>query len=80
MLVELFSKEDCHLCQEALVVLREVQREIPFELMERKIAPGDLFFEEFKEKVPVVFINGEEAFHYHVNEEALREKLRRVQE
>lgn len=63
-----------------MAVLQEVQREIPFELMERKIAPGDLFFEEFKEKIPVVFINGEEVFHYRVNKKALREKLRRAQE
>lgn len=63
-----------------MAVLHEVRREIPFELEERKIAPGDHFFEKFKEKVPVVFINGEEVFHYRVNKQALREKLRRVQE
>jgi hypothetical protein len=33
ILVELFSKEDCHLCEEALEVLKKVQREIPFMLV-----------------------------------------------
>ncbi len=78
--VELFSTEDCHLCQEAKAVLLRVQREIPFTLEERKIIPGDPSYETYKEKVPVVFINNEEIFHYRVIERALREKLRQANE
>ncbi|MGA9363153.1 MAG: glutaredoxin family protein [Bacteroidota bacterium] len=75
ILVELFSKEDCHLCQEALAVLNKVQREIHFSLVVRKIVPEDPRYEELKEKIPVVFINHEEAFHFHVDEPTLRRRL-----
>jgi glutaredoxin len=75
ILVELFSKENCHLCKEALGVLRKVQREIPFSLVERKIAPEDPSHKQFREKIPVVFINHEEAFHFRVDEQAFRKRL-----
>jgi glutaredoxin len=78
ILVELFSKEDCHLCQEALAVLEIVQQEIPFSLVVRKIAPGDTSYEQVKEKVPAVFINHEEAFHFRVDKRALRRRLLRL--
>jgi hypothetical protein len=48
--VELFSREDCHLCEDALAVLRNVQRDIPFSLKERRLVPGDPFYESFKRK------------------------------
>jgi glutaredoxin len=75
ILVELFSKENCHLCQEALAVLKNVQREIPFSLAVRKLVPEDPCYEELKEKIPVVFMNHEEAFHYRVDDPAPRRRL-----
>jgi hypothetical protein len=75
ILVELFSKEDCHLCKDALAVLRNVQRDIPFSLEERILLPGDPFYESFNQKVPVVLINHVETFHFRVDEGALRRKL-----
>ena len=75
ILVELFSRQDCHLCEGAAAILRKVQREIPFALEERRLVPGDPFYESFNEKVPVVFINHEEAFHFRVEERALRRRL-----
>jgi glutaredoxin len=71
ILVELFSREDCHLCEDVLAVLRWVQREIPFALEERKLVAGDPFYESFNKKVPVVFINHEEAFHFGIDERVL---------
>jgi hypothetical protein len=75
ILVELFSSENCHLCEDALAVLRSVQRDIPFSLEERKLVPRDPFYESFNEKVPVVLINRVETFHFRVDERALRRKL-----
>lgn len=80
VLVELFSKEDCHLCQEARTLLEKVRREIPFDLMEEKLVPGHPLYERFHDKVPVVFINHEEVFHFRVDEHTLREKLKKVRE
>jgi hypothetical protein len=75
ILLELFSKEDCHLCQEALAVLKKVQREIPFSLMVKKIVPEDPCYAQVKEKISVVFINHEEAFQFRVDEPTQRRKL-----
>ncbi len=76
--VELFSKEDCHLCEEAKAVLLKLQHEIAFTLEERKIQPGDAFYEEYKEKIPLVFINGKLASKYRVDGKELKKKLQRA--
>ena len=76
ILVELYSRDNCHLCEVAKEVLVSVQRRHPFELKEVKIREGDEFFEEMKERVPVVRINKEPAFQYRVDERLLIEKLK----
>jgi hypothetical protein len=75
ILVELFSREDCHLSEDALAVLRKAQWDIPSSLERRKLVPGDPFYESLKEKVPVVLINHVETSHFRVDERALRGKL-----
>jgi len=68
VLVELFSKDNCCLCDEAKGVLLKVQKEIPFELQEIKIQDDENLIREYGTKIPVVFINGRMAFKYHVYE------------
>jgi hypothetical protein len=41
IILELFSKEDCNLCQEALAVLKKVECEIRFSLVVRELVPED---------------------------------------
>ncbi|MBC8043544.1 MAG: glutaredoxin family protein [Rhizobacter sp.] len=77
VLIELYSKDDCHLCDEAKEVLLKVQHEVPFELKEVKIHDDENLVREYGTKIPVVFINGRMAFKYHVYELELRDKLRR---
>lgn len=76
VLVELYSKDDCCLCDEAKAVLLKVKKEMPFELREIKIQEDDYLLKEYGTKIPVVFINGQLAFKYHVYELELKEKLR----
>ena len=78
IIVDLYSRDDCPLCDDAKGVLETVQKEIPFTLRETKIIPGDQYFEEYKEMVPVVHINKVFAFKYRVNEGML--KFRLIQE
>ncbi len=80
ILVELYSKEECHLCEEARAVLEKVRRDIPFSLREIKLHPGDEHFEEYSMMVPVVHINGAQTFNFRVNEGILRAKLRQAAE
>jgi glutaredoxin len=78
ILVELFSKDDCHLCDVAKDVLINVQTKHPFELREMKLQEGDPRFEEFKERFPVVYINDEFVFQHRVSERMLIEKLQSI--
>jgi len=73
--VKIYSKSDCHLCDEAKSVLLKVQQEIPFDFFEVDITSSRELFTEYKEQIPVVFINNQESFRYRVNEKELRKRL-----
>lgn len=77
VVVDLYSKDNCGLCDDAKEVLLRVQEEVPFELRETKIQDDDNLVREYGTKIPVVFINGRMAFKYHVYELELKDKLRR---
>jgi hypothetical protein len=76
ILVELYSGNDCSLCDDARQVLQKVQREIPFTLREIKLVPGDEHYEDYRELIPVVHINKVLAFKYRVTEQMLKIRLR----
>ncbi|HEY6191049.1 MAG TPA: glutaredoxin family protein [Bacteroidota bacterium] len=75
VLVEIFSKEDCHLCDIARASLAKLRRRHPFELRETKIREGEGLFEQMKDRVPVIHIDGREAFHFKVPEEEFMARL-----
>jgi hypothetical protein len=77
-LVELYSKDDCHLCDDAKVIIEKVQKQIPFKLREFKLMPGDQYFEEYREMFPVVHINKVQVFKYRVSENMLKIKLQQL--
>ena len=76
--IEIYSKNDCHLCEEAKAVLSKVQKEVPFELREIDITRDVMLFHKYKEQIPVVFVNDRKAFKFVVNEKKLRKKLSRL--
>lgn len=75
--VEIYSKRDCCLCDEAKATLLKVRREIPFDLQEIDIESAPELFAAYQERVPLVAINGRPAFKFQLNEEALRRRLAR---
>jgi glutaredoxin len=77
--VVLFSRPDCHLCDDARVVLERVRADTHFALRERDIDDDDALLRAYLERIPVVTIDGEEAFEYFVEEADLRAWLARVQ-
>ena len=77
-LVELYSKEDCHLCDDALAVLEKVQKEMPLSLKVHKLIPGEAYFEEYKEDFPVIHINKRFAFKHRLNEQMMKIRLQQV--
>lgn len=76
--VELYARAGCHLCQEAKKVLERVRREIPFELSEVDVDSDPALREQYGEQVPVLFVQGEKAFKYRIDERKLRRRLRRL--
>lgn len=77
--VELYTKKGCSLCVVAREIIFKVLEQIPFEFQEVDIESRDDLYERFKEEVPVVFVNGERAFTYKVNEKKLRRILKKHQ-
>jgi glutaredoxin len=69
--VVLYSRPGCHLCEEARAMLRRAGA--AFE--ERDIETDDALFKRYLERIPVIAIDGEEAFELVVNERALRAAL-----
>ena len=73
--VTLVRSEGCHLCESARRVIEGVRAEIPFELEEVDIAGDDELETRYRERIPVVLVDGEEAFTYFVTPEGLRRRV-----
>jgi glutaredoxin len=73
--VVLYSKADCHLCDDARAVLQRVRADVPFDLVERDIERDDELHRRYLERIPVVEVAGEEAFEFFVEEAELRRRL-----
>ena len=73
----LYGKPDCHLCDEARAVLERVRAQRPFELIERDITQDDALLRAYFERIPVVAIDGEDAFELVVDERGLLDRLAR---
>ena len=70
-----YSKPDCHLCAEAMSVLRRLQAELGFVLKELDISADEALHRAYFERIPVVALDGEVLFQYFVDEEVVRERL-----
>jgi glutaredoxin len=76
--VEIYSRPGCHLCDEAKEVIDRVRLRIPFVFRVINIET-DLDLEKaYREQIPVVFINGNKAFKYHVDERELEKKVKKL--
>ena len=73
--VTLYGRPGCHLCDVAREALERVRTDVPFELREIDIEGDDELFKRYLERIPVVCLDGEELFEYHVDEPALRRRL-----
>ena len=71
----LYSAPDCHLCEEALVRLRELQEELAFEVSVCDIHQDGALLRAYLERIPVGELEGEALFEFFVDEAALRERL-----
>ena len=73
--VTLYSKPDCPLCDEARRALMRVRGRAPFELREVDITSDPALESRYRERIPVVALDGAELFDFHVDEHALEYRL-----
>jgi hypothetical protein len=73
--VTLYHAQGCHLCDSARRVLAQVRAETPFDLEEVDIAGEPELEARYRERIPVVAVDGEEAFTYFVHPDGLRRRL-----
>lgn len=76
--VEIYSRPGCHLCDEAKDVIERVQRRIDFSLQIVNVETDAALEKEYGEQIPVVLINGNKAFKYHVDEAEFERKVRKL--
>jgi len=74
----LYGKPGCCLCDEAKAAIEEVGREVEFELEQVDVSLDPVLHRAYGERIPVVDIDGEEAFELGVDAPALRRRLGRV--
>jgi glutaredoxin len=73
--VTLYTAPGCGLCGEALEVVRRAQAELGFPLEVVDIEGDEELERRYRVLLPVVEVDGEQAFAYHVDETALRALL-----
>ena len=74
--VVFYGRPDCHLCENALVVVQRVRTRVEFALEEVDIESDDALFTRYLERIPVVTIDGNEAFELFVDERDFELALR----
>lgn len=73
--VTLYGRAGCCLCDEAREILLSVRATRPFVLEEQDIDLDDSLLREYLERIPVVTIDGVEAFALFVDQVELEQRL-----
>ena len=76
--IDIYSRPTCHLCDEAKAVLERVRQRYAFALRVINIEEDAALEAAYGTQIPVVLINGNMAFKYHVNEAELERKMKRL--
>jgi hypothetical protein len=70
--VVVYHAPGCHLCERALEVVEDVRAGSAFELELVDISGDEALEARYRERLPVVEVDGEEAFTYFVAADRLR--------
>ena len=75
--VKLYSRADCHLCEDAKATIKRVAADVdtPVTIEEVDVDKDETLRAEYGERVPYVFVDGWPAFKYEVDAEELRRQL-----
>ncbi len=75
MKVELFTRDGCHLCEDAKAVLERVRRDLPFDFDEIDVDGDPALVEKYGLEVPVIVVGGRKHAKYRLDEAAFRRRL-----
>lgn len=73
--IEFLTKKDCCLCDDAKKIIERVLPDFPATLTMVDIETHPNLFESYKQRIPVVRLNGKEIFIFKVHETTLRKKI-----
>lgn len=76
--VDIYSRPACHLCDEAKEVIERVRQRYPFSVRIINIEEDPDLEREHGTQIPVIFINGNKAFKYRVDEAELEKKVKKL--
>ena len=73
--VTIYSRPECHLCEEMKAIVQIVGRDMPFDLDEIDISRDPSLEMRYGPEIPVLEIDGKKAAKFRVGEEELRRIL-----
>ncbi len=73
--VTLYTREGCHLCDDARAALERLRERAPFALDEVDITTDDDLHARYLERIPVIALDGRELSDVFVDEPTLLEAL-----
>ncbi len=76
--VTLYGRPGCHLCDDALAVLRRIRADAGFALRTVDIEADPALLRAYLERIPVIALDGDVLYEFHVDEADLRSRLARV--
>jgi glutaredoxin len=71
----LYGKPGCHLCEEARETVAAVRARVSFELEEVDVSTDPDLHREYGERIPVLALDGDELFEFHVDADELARRL-----
>jgi glutaredoxin len=74
----LYGKPGCHLCDDAREIVRAASAGREVELVEVDITLDPSLERAYRERIPVLELDGEELFELFVQQDALEQRLDRV--
>ena len=80
IVIEILTKNDCCLCDDIKEIVNRVLPDYPVKLVMTDIESDRGLYKKFKERIPILKINGIESFVYQTNETTLRHKLDRLKQ
>ena len=76
--IEVYSRPGCHLCHEAVAVIEPFSRHFPLKIRITDVDSEPSLREAFGMEIPVILINGKEAFRHRVDPSALERRLKEL--